>query len=317
MNSLKIKRNSFDIFKKSHNIFIEGHRGVNREYYQNTIDSFKQAIKYNLDSIELDVWLTNDNIPIVIHGGHIFGFLYGFIKNIGLFKRPKDFTLEEIKKLELKETNQKIPSLSEVLDLCKNKIFINIEIKDFNALETFNQVVKLLEEKKMINQVAISSFNNKYYNLILNYNLSHDEKIEYGKIYGISLFPCFKRKKFDFKNICFNIYHKEVTKEIVDIAHKNGNAVMAWFTFEEKENEKMYKRLFDLGIDVIYCNEPNKAKEYRDNKYFLNKENEDEGINNDNSPFSSFKIIFYLILLFAIVLPYILIGTRFNIFNKF
>ena len=169
----------------------------------------------------------------------------------------------------------------------------------------------------MINQVAISSFNNKYYNLILNYNLSHDEKIEYGKIYGISLFPCFKRKKFDFKNICFNIYHKEVTKEIVDIAHKNGNAVMAWFTFEEKENEKMYKRLFDLGIDVICCNEPNKAKEYRDNKYFLNKENEDEGINNDNSPFSSFKIIFYLILLFAIVLPYILIGTRFNIFNKF
>ena len=317
MNSFKIKRNSFDIFKKSHNIFIEGHRGVNTEYFQNTMDSFKQAIKYNLDSIELDVWLTKDNIPIVIHGGHIFGFLYGFIKNIGLFKRPKDFTLEEIKKLELKETNQKIPSLSEVLDLCKNKIFINIEIKDFNALETFNQVVKLLEEKKMINQVAISSFNNKYYNLILNYNLSHDEKIEYGKIYGISLFPCFKRKKFDFKNICFNIYHKEVTKEIVDIAHKNGNAVMAWFTFEEKENEKMYKRLFDLGIDVICCNEPNKAKEYRDNKYFLNKENEDEGINNDNSPFSSFKIIFYLILLFAIVLPYILIGTRFNIFNNF
>ena len=205
MNSFKIKRNSFDIFKKSHNIFIEGHRGVNTEYFQNTMDSFKQAIKYNLDSIELDVWLTKDNIPIVIHGGHIFGFLYGFIKNIGLFKRPKDFTLEEIKKLELKETNQKIPSLSEVLDLCKNKIFINIEIKDFNALETFNQVVKLLEEKKMINQVAISSFNNKYYNLILNYNLSHDEKIEYGKIYGISLFPCFKRKKFDFKNICFNI----------------------------------------------------------------------------------------------------------------
>ena len=196
----------------------------------------------------------------------------------------------------------------------QNKIFINIEIKDSNTIETFNQVIKLIEEKKMIKQVAISSFNNKYYNLILNYNLSHDEKIEYGKIYGISLFPCFKRKKFDFKNVCFNIYHKEVTKEIVDNAHKNGNAVMAWFSFEEKENEKMYKRLFDLGVDVICCNEPNKAKEYRDNKYYLNKEKEDEGINN-NSLFSSFKTIFCLILLFAIVLPYILIGTRFNFFT--
>ena len=317
MNSLKTKRNSFDIFKKSHNIFIEGHRGVNREYCQNTIDSFKQAIKYNLDSIELDIWLTKDKIPIVIHGGHFFGHLYGFIKNIGLFKRPKDFTLEEIMKLELKETNQKIPTLSEVFDLCKNKIFINIEIKDLNVIETFNQVIKLIEEKKMINQVAISSFNIKYYNLILNYNLLHNEKIEFGLIFGKSIFPFSKRKKYHYKNICLNIYHKDITKEIVDIAHKNGNAVMAWFTFKEKENESSYKRLFDCGIDVICCNEPNKAKEYRDNKYYLSREKENEDISKKNFAFSSFKAIFYLIFLFALVLPYILVGTRFNIFTKF
>ena len=104
-------------------------------------------------------------------------------------------------KLELKETNQKIPTLSEVFELCKNKIFINIEIKDLNVIETFNKVIKLIEEKKMINQVAISSFNIKYYNLILNYNLLHNEKIEFVLIFGKSIFPFSKRKKYDYKNI--------------------------------------------------------------------------------------------------------------------
>ena len=311
MNSNNIKRHSFDIFRKNHKIFIEGHRGVNREFFQNSIYSFKQAIKYNLDSIELDIWLTKDKIPIVIHGG-LKGNLHGFLKKSRLFIFPKDLTSEELLKYELKGTNEKIPTLNEVLDLCKNTIFINIELKDPNIIETFNQVIKLIEEKKMINQIALSSFNNKYYDLVMNYNLTHEQKIEFGRIYGISFIPFYKRFKFDIKNISLNLYHKDVTKEIVDKAHKNGNAVMAWFKMRDKESEKIYKRLFDCGIDVICCNEPNKAKEYRDNIY--GKANDSEEINTSSS-LPSLKTIFYFILFFAIVLPY-LFGYRFNIFKK-
>ena len=111
----------------------------------------------------------------------------------------------------------------------------------------------------MINLIALSSFNIKYYDLILKYNLSHEEKIEFRQIYGASflLFP--KRYNFEFKNISLNLYHKDITKEIVNKAHGNGNAVMAWFKMKEKENEEIYKNLFDYGIDFICCNEPNKA----------------------------------------------------------
>ena len=68
MNNLK--RKSFDIFNKNHKIFIEGHRGVNREKPQNTKTSFLKAIEYQLDSIELDIWLSKDKIPVVFHGGN-------------------------------------------------------------------------------------------------------------------------------------------------------------------------------------------------------------------------------------------------------
>ena len=66
------------------------------------------------------------------------------------------------------------------------------------------------------------------------------------------------------------MYHKDITKKIVDKAPENGNAVMAWFKMKEKEKEEIYKNLFDYGIDVICYNESNKAKYFRDNKY--NKE---------------------------------------------
>ena len=266
----KLQRKSFDIFNKNHTIFVEGHRGVNREFFQNSIDSFKQAIKYNLDSIELDVWLTKDKIPIIVHGG-LKGSLRDYLKDIGVFSFPKDYTLEEISKFELKESNQKIPTLNEVLDLCKDKIFINIELKDPNINETFDGVIKLITSKNMLNQIQISSFNNNYYDLIDKYNQCHQEKIEFGKIYDSSLIPFFKKFNFDIKNISLNIYHKEITKEIVEKAHENGIAVMAWFKMKEREGNDIYKRLFECGIDVICCNEPLKAKEFRDNVYYKNK----------------------------------------------
>ena len=269
INNISIQRHSFDILKKSHKIFIEGHRGVNRKVFENTIDSFKEAIKCNLDSIELDIWLTKDKIPIVIHSG-FKGILFPYLKNVGFFDFPSDYSFKEISKLEMKDTTQKIPSLKEVLDLCKNKIFINIELKDTNINETFNQVINLIEEKKMINQIAISSFNIEYYDLISKYNSLNEEKIEFGRIFNPLWIPFLFWYNFEIKNISLNLYHKDITKEIVDLAHKNNNGVMAWFKLNDEENDEIYKGLFDCGIDVICCNEPEKAKDYRDNKYYKN-----------------------------------------------
>ena len=275
MDSKNCNRYSFDIFKKDHKLFIEGHRGVNREFYQNSINSFKRAIEYGLDSIELDIWLTKDKIPVILHGGDE-GQLYGHIKDVDEKLTVKNLTLEELLKLKLKgkeKDNQTVPTFNEVLDLCKNKIFINVELKDPNVNETFTEVIKLIEEKKMINQIAISSFIHDYYELILKYNNEHDEKIEFGFLYydknekGVIKKPL----NFNYKGFSMNIYQKDITKEIVDKAHENGMAVLIWFKMKDQESNELYQKLFDYGIDIICCNEPKKAKEFRDNIYNKNK----------------------------------------------
>ena len=272
MDSTNLQRHSFDIFKKGHKIFVEGHRGVNREHYQNSLASFKKAIEYKLDSIELDLWLTKDKIPVILHGGKE-GQLYEHIKDVDENLIVNNITLEELLKLKLKgDEDQKVPTFNEVLDLCKNKIFINIEIKDPNINDTFNEVIKLIEEKKMIDQIAISSFHHEYYNLISKYNGEHNEKIEFGFLYfDKAEKDNFKPYKFNTNGCSMNIYQKDVTKEIVDKAHENNMVVLVWFKMLDKESNELYKKLFDYGIDAICCNEPLKAKEFRDNVYYKNK----------------------------------------------
>ena len=273
MEEIKLQRHSFDIFKKGHKIFIEGHRGANRVYYQNSIKSFQQAIKYNLDSIELDIWLTKDKIPVILHGGDKGQFI-DHVKSSDNKSNltTNDLTLEELLKYDLKgEEIQKIPTFNEVLDLCKNKIFINIEIKDPNINDTFHEIIKLLEAKKMISQIAISSFHHGYYDLITKYNNEHDEKIEFGYLYFDKREEYrFKPYKFNTNGCSMNVYQRDVTKEMVDKAPENNIAVLVWFKMDDEESNELYRKLFDFGIDIICCNEPKNAKEFRDNVYYKN-----------------------------------------------
>ena len=271
MEETNLQRHSFDIFKKGHKIFIEGHRGANRVYYQNSMKSFIQAIQYKLDSLELDIWLTKDKIPVILHGGKE-GQLYDHFLDVDKNVIVNNLTLEELLKYKLKgKEEQKVPTFNEVLDLCKNKIFINVEIKDPNIYDSFKEVIKLIEEKKMINQIAISSFHHDYFDLITKYNNEHDEKIEFGYLYyDQKEKENFKPYKFYTNGCSMNLYQKDITKEMVDKAHKNNISVLVWFKMMDKESNELYQKLFDYGIDVICCNEPQKAKEFRDNIYYKN-----------------------------------------------
>jgi len=47
---------------------VLGHRGG---FFgpENSMKGFRGAIEHNLEGIEFDVWLSKDNVPMVLHGG--------------------------------------------------------------------------------------------------------------------------------------------------------------------------------------------------------------------------------------------------------
>ena len=95
-----LNRKSFS-YLQPHKTYIESHRGVNRELPENTLSAFKRAIEFDVDSIELDIWLTKDKIPVILHGGNE-GQLYGHIKDVDEKLTVKNLTLQELLKLKLK-----------------------------------------------------------------------------------------------------------------------------------------------------------------------------------------------------------------------
>ena len=260
LKNTRLKRHSFDIFKPNHKIFIDSHRGVNKEFFQNTYLAFKKAIQYNIDGIELDVWLSKDNVPVIVHGGGN-GNISGYYNGTG---SVKNYTIKELKKFRSVEDNQPIPLLEEVLKMCKNKIFLNIEIKDNRYDIVFNEIIKLLEKYNMFNQIQISSFHHNYYNKVKNYNLNHKKKIEFGFLYINNSTSKFN---YNYPKCALNIHYTDVSGNVIKKAHKNKMAVIAWFQMNANEDLKIYKKLFQLGVDGIITNVPNVLKLFRDHYY--------------------------------------------------
>ena len=264
-----IKRKAFSIYEIGHKVYIEGHRGDMTTLYENTILAFKQAIKKGIDSVELDVWLTKDNIPVVLHGSRkgIFDKIKENNKIENLY--INNVTYDYIQKMNLNNKEKGIPTLEEVLDICKNKIFINIELKDYQYELTFNIVTNLIAKKNMFNQISLSSYRYKYYSLIEEFNINHSEKIECGHIFQ----PHIKVKDITKANRCSaNVGVKEINEHLVKEAHKYGIPVIVYFLKEDEENEEIYQKLIDYKVDVICCNNPSNALKFRD-KYLNEKYN--------------------------------------------
>ena len=130
---------------------IIAHRGVfdNKSVPENSMLSFKNAIKYNYP-IELDVQLTKDNKLVVFHDDNL-------LRMTGYDKLLQESNYFEISNLKLLNTNEKIPTFSDVLKLINNRVFLDIEVKNTKRI---NETCDLLM-KELINysNYSIKSFN--------------------------------------------------------------------------------------------------------------------------------------------------------------
>ena len=136
---------------------VWAHRGCSQNYPENTLVAFKKAIELqNLTGIELDVQLTKDGYPVVIHDERVDRVTEG----IGYIR---DYTLAELKRLNI-YPEQKIPTIEEVLDLLegrlKNGMKLNIELKNskypYEGME--EKIVKIIGDRKLEKSIVYSSF---------------------------------------------------------------------------------------------------------------------------------------------------------------
>lgn len=141
-----------NLFNNPKYVTIVAHRGDWRNHPENSIPAFKSCIDMGIDMIEIDVQRTKDGKLILMHDRTVDRCTNGKGK-------IEDMTYDEIQKLRLRPqhnasaTRNHIPTLEEVLVLCKGKILINID----KGYDYFQQVYELLEKTGTTDQVIIKS----------------------------------------------------------------------------------------------------------------------------------------------------------------
>ncbi len=130
----------------SKNVLVAAHRAAHLVHPENSIPAIKEAIAIGVDIVELDVKVTKDGVPILMHDRTIDRTTTGT-------GDPSDYTYKQLKKLRLihlgDTTNQRIPTFKEALKLTKGKALVDIDIKT----DGLDEIIKVIKALKCEDQV--------------------------------------------------------------------------------------------------------------------------------------------------------------------
>jgi len=130
-----------------HKFIVIAHRGDHVDNPENTLAAYAQAIKAGADYVEIDLRTTKDGRLISLHNEGVDRMTNGR----GLVK---DLSLADIKKLKVNSKGQgqnlTIPTFEEILELCKNKIYIYIDFKEADPLAAYAVLKRYGMEKQVL-----------------------------------------------------------------------------------------------------------------------------------------------------------------------
>ncbi len=171
---------------KSEYVFVVAHRADWRNFPENSLEAIESAIEMGVDIVEIDIHRTADGELVVCHDRTINRTTNGKGK-------IAELTLDYIKSCYLRAghnavTRYKMPTLAEALDVCKDRVLINLD----KGIAYYDQVMTMLVERNMADQVIIKSGKaaaemkeffskhkqNMLYMPIINYTAKHWEKHE-------------------------------------------------------------------------------------------------------------------------------------------
>ena len=152
---------------------VVGHRGAPTLHQENTVAGFRRAAQLGVPAVELDVQLTKDRKPVVIHDAHLR-------RLTGHSRYVWELTWDEMHKLRIRrelpmgvdvhghrtiakyDREERIPLLAEVLSELDTRVAINIELK-VNVLgwwqtEIARVVAAVVREARAEQRVILTSF---------------------------------------------------------------------------------------------------------------------------------------------------------------
>lgn len=223
---------------------VMAHRGDSVNAPENTLPAFQSAIDNGADAIELDVQMTKDGTIVVLHDSSID-------RTTGQHGNIWDLTYDDIKDLDNGSffspafSDTHIPTLDQVLKLCKDQLYLNIEIKRTGHDEGITQkVVQIIKDNQFENECDITSMD---YDTLLEVRAAdpvittvYTTIVAYGDVSDLSAADI------------FSVEGSFVNRSFVSYLRQNGKGIYVWTI----NNEEQMQELAQLHVDAIITNDP-------------------------------------------------------------
>ena len=235
--------NQMDI--EDHTMVI-AHRGASADAPENTLAAMEQAIKDGADWVEIDVQETRDGEVVVIHDADL--------KKIGgNGLRVFDASLAELQSVDIGSwkdpsfSDQRVPTLQQMLELCKNRIKVLIELKYYGQEKRLEErVVEIVEAAGMQDQIRVMSLSypgiQKVKSIRPQWSVGLLASVSFGDI---------TRLEADF----FAVNASFASRAFIRHIHNRGKKVLVWTINDPVSMSAMMSR----GVDGIITDKPQLA----------------------------------------------------------
>ncbi len=247
-------------------ILVEGHRGARAVMPENSLPAFEYAIRVGADVLELDVWVTADDVLVVHHDPLI---------NTAICEGPGGE--RTIRRLRLEQMRQwdcgakknpefprqeprpgtRIPTLEEVLSLApKGSFLFNIEMKSQPARQGLQPppeeyarlVAEMIRKHRLERRVIVQSF---------DFALLRALRAVAPELRRAALYAGLPR---DFTELARDAgdapvvspHYSLVTAERVKQAHQAALEVVPWTA----NTTELWDKLIESGVDGIITDDP-------------------------------------------------------------
>ena len=222
---------------------IMAHRGASSVAPENTMAAIQAAINAGADWVEIDVQETADGEIVVIHDSDLK-------KIAGQPIRVADSSLLELQQFDIgswfdpRFSEQRIPTLAQVLELSKNRIGVNIELKYYGGERRLEEsVAEIVESAGMEPQVVFMS---------LDYDgIQRLRKLRPGWKMGLlSSVSLGDLRRLDLDFLALNAH--SASRSRIRHIQESGKQIMTWTVNDASGMSSMFNR----GVDFIITDKP-------------------------------------------------------------
>ncbi len=253
-------------------LIVFAHRGERGHFPENTLLAFEKAARYDINALEVDIHITRDGVPVVIHDETVDRTTNGQ-------GRVCDLTLAELKVLDagyhwpydqppenqpdsaeraypFRGQGLTIPTVAELFEAHPD-LWINIDIKHHSA-EIIEPFVRVIREHDMTDRVFVGSFDDRTLDqfrqacpdVTTGASASEVRRLVLLQKIGLSRFAGDLGRALQIPVRYGPI--RLVTPGLVEAANRIGVGIHVWTVNDEQE----MRELIDMGVDGLITDYP-------------------------------------------------------------